>query len=95
MSLLRNVNTRSVEDMYGLLGRSPSEAEFQLFLSQGGGINAHDLSHAPLHDADGALQQHLIRARVRTRVAGVPRHSGFEGVLGWTPSARSSSLSLS
>ena len=49
-------NTRSVEDMYSLLGRSPSEAEFQLFLSQGqSGAFPHDAAHAALHtDTDGA-----------------------------------------
>jgi hypothetical protein len=47
--------TRSVEDMYSLLGRSPSEAEFQLYLSQGqSGAFQPDAAHAALHtDADG------------------------------------------
>jgi len=50
-------HTRSVEDMYSLIGRSPSEAEFQLFLSQGqsGAFQPNDAAHPALHtDTDGA-----------------------------------------
>lgn len=70
-------NTRSVEDMYSLLGRSPSEAEFQLFLSQGqSGAFPHDAAHAALHtDTDGAA--------LRSPDAGLEKRSGsgMNGVL--------------
>lgn len=63
-------HTRSVEDMYSLIGRSPSEMEFQLFLSQGqsGAFQPNDAAHPALHtDTDGAYTRSLPPSPTRAR----------------------------